>query len=82
MVRIEIHLPPEEAAVVWEAVASAMDQASAEAQPVPNENSEDLQKRRADAIVDVARAYSWRRAQTAWADICATARPYRYRSPG
>jgi hypothetical protein len=68
MVRIEMQLPPEEAAVVWEAMTSALDQgaaeaaatnardASAEARPVPV-NQEEQQERRADAMVDVARAY-------------------------
>jgi hypothetical protein len=51
MVRIEMQLPPEEAAVVWEAMQSALDQASAEAR------AEEREERHADAMVDVARAY-------------------------
>jgi hypothetical protein len=65
MVRIEMQLPPEEAAVVWEAMQSALDQASAEAvteapaeaRPAPANDPEEVQERRADAVVDVARAY-------------------------
>jgi hypothetical protein len=70
MVRIEMQLAPEEAAVVWEAMTSALDQASAEAaapiaadasaeaRPVaPANDGEELEHRRADAIVDIARAY-------------------------
>jgi hypothetical protein len=62
MVRIEMQLPPEEAAVVWEAMQSALDQvpapnaadASAKARSV---SAEEWQERHADAMVDVARAY-------------------------
>jgi hypothetical protein len=64
MVRIEMQLPPEEAAVVWEAMQSAMDQASAEAseasaeaRPAAAPDPEEVHERRADAMVDVGRAY-------------------------
>jgi hypothetical protein len=79
MIRIEMQLPPEEAALVWNAMQSAMDQerdqapaeatststapaatqASAEAQP-----RESVEERRADAVVDVARAYLQHRPPT------------------
>jgi hypothetical protein len=69
MVRIEIQLPPEEAALVWSAVTSAMDrepqprpQASAEARAT--EPGRDIDERRADAIVDVANAYLQHRPRT------------------
>jgi hypothetical protein len=87
MVRIEMQLPPEEAALVWNAMQSAMDQereqapagvsdtasasaatqASAEAQPRPSnhrESGEGVEERRADAMVDVARAYLQHRPRT------------------
>jgi hypothetical protein len=83
MVRIELQLPPEEAALVWNAMQSAMDQepagasdtphasaatqASAEAQPRPakhRESGEGVEERRADAMVDVARAYLQHRPRT------------------
>jgi hypothetical protein len=82
MVRIEIQLPPEEAAVVWDAVVSAADagpdkQASAEESretsgeasagargPEAANDSEALELRRADAILDVARAYLQLRPRT------------------
>jgi hypothetical protein len=81
MIRIEMQLPPEEAALVWNAMQSAMDQrdeapaeasdpptapvttqASAEAQP--RESGEAVEERRADAVVDVARAYLQHRPRT------------------
>jgi hypothetical protein len=81
MIRIELQLPPEEAALVWNAMQSAMDQrdeapaeasdpppapvttqASAEAQP--RETGEGVEERRADAVVDVARAYLQHRPRT------------------
>jgi hypothetical protein len=74
MVRIELQLPPEEAALVWSAMQSASDgepQASAEAsstdsgpQPMAANDGEALEHRRADAIVDVARAYLQHRPRT------------------
>jgi hypothetical protein len=85
MIRIEMQLPPEEAALVWNAMQSAMDQeqapaeatdtppapaaaqASAEAQPRPanrRESGENVEERRADAVVDVARAYLQHRPRT------------------
>lgn len=75
MVRIEIQLPPEEAAVVWNAVTSveaelaepavAATEASAEASSAPNvDDGGRLEERRADAIVDVARAYLQHRPRT------------------
>jgi hypothetical protein len=71
MIRIEMELPAEEAALVWNAMISAMDQrdkapaeassdtsqASVEARPESANDAEELEERRADAIVDVARAY-------------------------
>jgi hypothetical protein len=82
MIRIEMQLTPEEAALVWNAMQSAMDQgrdeapaeasspstapaatqASAEAQP--RESGEGVEERRADAVVDVARAYLQHRPRT------------------
>jgi hypothetical protein len=81
MIRIELQLPPEEAALVWNAMESALDQrdeapaeasdtppaqvatqASAEAQP--RESGEAIEERRADAVVDVARAYLQHRPRT------------------
>ena len=75
MVRIEMQLPPEEAAVVWDAMQSASDErddkasagASAEAsapQPAPATNGEQLEQERANAIVNVARAYLKHRPRT------------------
>jgi hypothetical protein len=81
MIRIELQLPPEEAALVWNAMQSAMDQrdeAPAEASdtppaPVatqasavaqPRESGEAVDERRADAVVDVARAYLQHRPRT------------------
>jgi hypothetical protein len=74
MTRIEIQLPPEEAAVVWSAMMSAMDrepppgatnpEAPAEARALVTERSEDIEERRADAIVDVATAYLRHRPRT------------------
>jgi hypothetical protein len=93
MIRLEMQLPPEEAAIVWEAMlaASATDvvdhhesreteaDASAEASVTDSpptvdlarkssaealQNPEELEQRRADAIVDVARAYLHHRPRT------------------
>jgi hypothetical protein len=57
MIRIEAQLPPEQAAIVWEALSRALDagrskDASAEA-PDPSR----LPEERADALVSVAQAY-------------------------
>ena len=88
MIRIEIVLPPEEAAVVWEAMEAAMaeaEHASAEASepfepsepPEPEHTSAEAPEpssspvplpsaaqARADAIIDVARAYLQHRPRT------------------
>jgi hypothetical protein len=75
MIRIEMQLPPEEAAVVWDAILSANDGASAEASaeasaspaasaPTLANDSEAPEQRRADAIVSVARAYLKHRPRT------------------
>ena len=87
MVRIEIVLPPEEAAVVWEAMEAAMDTAQRahagpeiEAGHAPAEASTPCEgghapaeasaptpavgQSRADAIIDVARAYLQHRPRT------------------
>ena len=72
MVRIEMQLPPEEAELLWNAMMSAMDReppateqapAGAPAGASANDN-EDLEDRRADAIVDVARGYLHHRPRT------------------
>ena len=76
MVRIELQLPPEEAAVVWSAMTSAMDrapkpaapdagaEASAGAPVRPANDDVPLEDRRADAMVDVARGYLQHRPRT------------------
>jgi hypothetical protein len=83
MIRIEMQLPPEQAAVVWDAMLSASDglsdtapasdasQASAEASaspvastPVLANDNETPEQQRADAIVNVARAYLKHRPRT------------------
>jgi hypothetical protein len=79
MIRIEMQLPPEEAAVVWDAMLSASDEltpaldaseASAEASaspaasPLALDASEAPEQRRADAIVNLARAYLKHRPRT------------------
>jgi hypothetical protein len=79
MIRIEMQLPPEEAAVIWDAMLSASDdqapaldasEASAEASASPAASplalaaSEAPEQRRADAIVNVARAYLKHRPRT------------------
>ena len=74
MVRIEILLPPEEAALVWDAVMSAASgcppaedsvaeasEASAEA---PARDEREPEQRHADAIVDIAHAYLQHRPRT------------------
>ena len=70
MIRIEMQLPPEEAAIVWDAMMSAADavseasaEASAEApaeasaEARANSSAEDFEQRSADAVIDIARAY-------------------------
>jgi hypothetical protein len=83
MIRIEMQLPPEEAAIVWDAMLSASDQADTPAAPeapaeasdeasagaaVPQlafaHDSEEPEQQRADAIVNVARAYLKHRPRT------------------
>jgi hypothetical protein len=69
MVRLELQLPPEEAELVWSAMTSAMDREPASAQasagaPAPANDNQDLEDRRADAVVDVARAYLQHRPRT------------------
>ena len=78
MVRIEIVLPPEEAAVVWDAMEAAMDTAAdADADTAPKSGDTQasaeaperapmpcVQRLRADAIVDVARGYLQHRPRT------------------
>jgi hypothetical protein len=74
MIKIEIQLPAEEAAVLWNALMSAMDggaserESSAEKPAVPaakvaNDGPE-LEEQRADAIVDMARGYLQHRPRT------------------
>jgi hypothetical protein len=66
MVRIELQLPPEEAALVWNAMQSALgqerDQAPAGASDTPPASSEAVEERR--GWVDVARAYLQHRPRT------------------
>jgi hypothetical protein len=64
MVRIEMQLPPEQAAIVWEAMSAALDagrcqaDASAEAAAAtPKFDPAQLPAERADALVSVAQAY-------------------------
>jgi hypothetical protein len=64
MVRLEVQLPPEQAAVVWEALSAALDagrraDASAESDAVtpPELDPAHLPAERADAMVSVAQAY-------------------------
>ena len=62
MVRIEAQLPPEQAAMVWEALSAAIDagrgQADASAEASRTEfNPDHLPAERADALVSVAQAY-------------------------
>ena len=78
MVRIEIQLPPEEAALVWDAVMSAASgQPLAEASTdepttptveasaeAPTRDVREPEQRHADALVDVARAYLEHRPRT------------------
>jgi hypothetical protein len=78
MVRIEILLPPEEAALVWDAVMSAASgcppaedsakdsvaEASEASAEAPARDEREPEQRHADAIVDVARAYLQHRPRT------------------
>jgi hypothetical protein len=61
MVRIEMQLTPEEAAVVWSAMNSALDQAPAGASSAtpqcPDRRRLELEEQRASAVVDLAQAY-------------------------
>src|SRR5690606_12150985 len=76
--RIEMQLTPEEAAVVWSAMSSALDQAPAEASAgvdqapagasmasqCPDRQRLELEEQRANAIVDLAEAYLQHRPRT------------------
>jgi hypothetical protein len=78
MVRIELQLGAEEAAVVWSAMNSALEQAPAEASApaeqapagvsmapqCPDRQRLELEEQRADAVVDLARAYLQERPRT------------------
>ncbi|MFO7565476.1 MAG: DUF222 domain-containing protein [Enhygromyxa sp.] len=78
MIRIEMQLTPEEAAVVWSAMNSALDQApagasaDAEQTPAPTPKTAqcpdrsrlELDEQRADAISDLAQAYLQHRPRT------------------
>ena len=74
MTKIEMQLPPEEAAIVWDAIVSAADAAAEVPAEAPVEapaeasahvsaeararaSAREFEQRRADAVVDVARAY-------------------------
>ncbi|MFO7566197.1 MAG: DUF222 domain-containing protein [Enhygromyxa sp.] len=78
MVRIEMQLTPEEAAVLWSAMNSALEQAPAEAPgpareapagasmtpQCPDRRRLEIEEQRADAVVDLAQAYLQHRPRT------------------
>jgi hypothetical protein len=67
MVRIEVQLPPEQAAVVWEALSAALDAGRGQDDSAPADASAETKRpefdpgqlpaERADALVNVAQAY-------------------------